>query len=105
MLRSAGISQLPKGITTKAPRNPEKTMYGASRKSFRSADAGMMSSFWMFLTPSASHWSKPWGPTRLGPTRDCMRAHTRRSSQLVTPASGATKNDNTAKATATAARA
>ena len=42
--------------------------------------------------PSASHCKIPWGPTRFGPTRDCMRAQTRRSSQLVTPASGATKD-------------
>ena len=55
--------------------------------------------------PSASHCKIPCGPTRLGPTRDCMRAQTRRSSQLVTPASGATKAESTTNATRTMAMA
>ncbi len=56
-----------------------------------------MSSFSMFLTPSASHCRNPIGPTRFGPMRLCMRAMTRRSTQVVMPAIGST-NPNTMSA-------
>ena len=79
------------------------TMYGASENSLASAAEGIKSSLSRFLMPSASHWRMPCGPTRFGPTRDCMRAQTRRSSQLVTPASGATKTESTTNATTTIA--
>src|SRR5690606_27880928 len=50
--------------------------------------AGMMSSLKADFTPSASDCSRPNGPTRLGPTRICMRATTLRSTS--TPISGMT---------------
>ncbi len=56
-----------------------KDMAGASRKSQRLARAGKVSSFRMFLSPSAAGCSRPAGPTRLGPRRFCIQALTLRS--------------------------
>ena len=44
------------------------------------------------LMPSAIHTRKPCGPARFGPMRDCMRAETRRSTQVMMPAVGAMKS-------------
>ena len=54
---------------------------GASRNSHRLASAGKVSSFRMFLTPSAAGCSRPAQPTRLGPRRFCIQALTFRSMQ------------------------
>ena len=43
----------------------------------------MMSSFSASFTPSARLCSRPKGPTRFGPGRDCIRATTRRSAQII----------------------
>ena len=51
-----------------------------------------MSSFMMDFTPSAIHTRKPCGPARFGPMRDCIRAETRRSTQVMIPAVGAMKS-------------
>ncbi len=61
------------------------------RKRNWSASAGTRSSFKSSLTASATHCKKPPGPTRLGPTRLCMRAATRRSAQEKMPAVMAAK--------------
>ncbi len=76
------------GITAHGNTKPSTTRYGASLNSRASASSGMMSSLSTCLAPSASHCSEPLGPTRLGPTRDWIRAHTRRSTQLTIPAKG-----------------
>ena len=59
----------------------------------------MMSSFMIDLMPSAIHTRKPCGPARFGPMRDCMRAETRRSTQVMIPATGAMKSRMIAAAT------
>src|SRR6202045_2569760 len=87
-LRSARMSAEENGITAHGSTKPSTTRYGASLNSRASASSGMMSSLSTCLAPSASHCSEPLGPTRLGPTRDWMRAHTRRSTQLTIPAKG-----------------
>jgi hypothetical protein len=43
---------------------------------------GVMSSLKNILMPSTSVWRTPNGPTRLGPSRDCIRATIRRSAQI-----------------------
>ncbi len=59
----------------------------------------MTSSFRIDLIPSATHTRKPCGPARFGPMRDCMRAETRRSTQVMIPAVGAMKSRMIAAAT------
>ena len=96
-LRSARMRSCENGITAHGTTNASITRYGAILNSGASASVGMMSSLQQFFTPSASHCTKPCGPTRLGPTRDWMRAHTRRSAQLTIPANGnATPRNTTA---------
>ncbi len=89
------ISALVNGNAANVPTKPVITTYGAKRKSGPSAAVGMMSSFSMFLIPSASHWRKPAGPTRFGPMRLCIRPMIRRSTQVVMPAIGKTKPNTT----------
>ena len=55
---------------------------GARLYTPRSARSGTMSSFIISLSASAIGWSSPWGPTRYGPMRDCMRAANFRSSSV-----------------------
>src|ERR1700739_538636 len=76
------------GITAHGSTKPSTTRYGASLNNRASASSGIMSSLSTCLAPSASHCREPLGPTRLGPTRDWIRAHTRRSTQLTIPANG-----------------
>ena len=86
--RSARISDDENGITAHGSVNASITRYGAILNSGASDSSGMMSSLQTCFTPSASHCRKPCGPTRFGPTRDWIRAHTRRSAQLTIPANG-----------------
>src|SRR6266481_3169871 len=86
--RSARINDDENGITAHGSVNASMTRYGAILNSGASDSSGIMSSLQTCLTPSASHCRKPWGPTRFGPTRDWIRAHTRRSAQLTIPANG-----------------
>ena len=58
-----------KGITAQAARATVKVMIGASRKMPLFAAVGMMVSWRNTLSPSAKDWSKPKGPTTLGPRR------------------------------------
>src|SRR5229473_2685660 len=98
--RSARISDDENGITAHGSTNASTTRYGAVLNSVGSESSGMMSSLQTCFTPSASHCRKPLGPTRLGPTRDWIRAHTRRSTQLTIPANGnATPRNTTALST------
>ncbi len=73
----------PKGITANARKQVVAEMIGATMKTTRSAAFGMMSSLSASFTPSARLCSRPNGPTRFGPGRDCIRATTRRSAQIV----------------------
>jgi hypothetical protein len=104
-LRSAAISTLPKGTATKAATNPVVTTYGASLNRRGSASVGTISSFIRSFRPSASHCRMPCGPTRFGPMRDWIRAQTRRSMKVVTPATLSTKPKMTIAATSTIATA
>src|SRR5436190_5858058 len=64
-------------------------MIGAAVNTHRSALVGVMSSFKISLMASATGCSTPYGPTRIGPRRDCAQAMTLRSSNTmyVTPTS------------------
>ncbi len=73
----------PNGMTASARNAGTTEMIGAMKKTALSAAVGMMSSFSASLIPSMRPCSTPNGPTRLGPSRDCMRATTRRSPQMV----------------------
>ena len=57
---------------------------GAAVKTSASATFGCSTSFCINLIASASGCSSPNGPTRFGPSRDCMRPMTRRSTQTLT---------------------
>src|SRR5215217_1455921 len=73
----------PTGITEKARKAGIIMITGASPYRILSALLGRTSSLKNSLMPSARVWSTPKGPTRLGPTRVCMKATMRRSSQMV----------------------
>ncbi len=85
------------GITAHGRVKARMTRYGAILNSVSSDSAGIRSSLQTCLSPSASHCRKPLGPTRLGPHRDCIRAHTRRSTQLTMPAKGNAMPRNTTR--------
>ena len=57
----------PIGMTAKAISAAITDSIGASVKTTLSAPDGVMSSLKISLTPSASGWSRPSGPTRFGP--------------------------------------
>src|SRR5215217_1281789 len=73
----------PTGITEKARKAGIIMITGASPYRILSALLGRTSSLKNSLMPSARDWRTPKGPVRLGPTRVCMKATTRRSSQMV----------------------
>jgi hypothetical protein len=73
----------PTGTTVKMSSAGRRARYGASLKTNRSARSGMRSSLKNSLTPSASVWSSPYGPARLGPIRLCMSLMTLRSNQII----------------------
>ncbi len=62
----------PNGTTAIARNAGTAEMIGARMKTSLSAAVGMMSSFNISFTPSASDWSRPQGPVRFGPMRCCM---------------------------------
>ena len=69
-----------------------KATYAAMRNSTGSAPAMKMSSFWSNLMPSASDCAQPCQPpTRIGPSRLCIRAATLRSHQIANIAKSETK--------------
>src|SRR5205823_5544150 len=59
----------PYGITDQTSSAGMNDMTGARMKSGRYAEAGYVSSFMMFFTPSATDCNRPCGPTRFGPRR------------------------------------
>ncbi len=71
------------GITAKVTSEGTRTRMGASTKKNRDAVAGSVSSFRMFLIPSAMGCRSPKGPTRFGPRRSWIHAETRRSASVV----------------------
>src|ERR1043166_913482 len=79
----------PNGITAYTISAGTIEMIGAAVKTHRSAFVGVMSSFNINLIASAIGCSTPYGPTRIGPSRDCAHAITLRSSSTmyVTPTS------------------
>ena len=60
------------------------TRTGDMLKSSLSAWRGRMSSLKKSLAASATGCRTPWKPTRFGPSRPCIKATTRRSSQIMT---------------------
>ena len=76
------ISVWEKGITKKVRSTGKKITMGAARYTGRSTSLGVMSSFPMSLTASATVWMAPCQPTSMGPGRSCMWAETLRSIQM-----------------------
>ena len=58
-------------------------MIGAAVNTHRSARTGVMSSLIISFTASATGCRTPYGPTRIGPSRDCAQAITLRSSSTM----------------------
>ena len=73
----------PNGMTATARKAGIADNSGARMKTTLSTAFGTMSSFSISLTPSARLCSRPKGPCTLGPMRCCIRATTRRSSQMM----------------------
>ena len=71
------------GITAMTRNAETMIITGAARWTNWSADRGTMSSLVSSLNASAIGWSRPSGPTRLGPIRSWNRAATFRSSQTM----------------------
>jgi hypothetical protein len=71
------------GITAPTHSAGMNDMHGARKKRARFAVRGSVSSFRMFLMPSAMGCSQPPGPTRLGPRRFCIHAETFRSMNVM----------------------
>lgn len=69
----------PNGITAIAMKAGMAATIGASTYTTLSARLTTRSSFSISLMPSASDWSMPQGPCRLGPMRSCIQATTLRS--------------------------
>ena len=78
-LMSASTQPSSKGITAQPIRLRMKVSMGAAMNTTRLAPDGRMVSLNSSLTPSAMGWSRPKGPTTLGPLRSCMAAITLRS--------------------------
>ena len=77
------VTSPPNGMTANATKAQIVEMTGARKYTGLSALTGRISSLNASLSPSASDCSSPNGPTRFGPTRCCIRATTRRSSQIM----------------------
>ena len=58
-------------------------MIGAAVNTHLSARVGVMSSLIISFTASATGCRMPYGPTRIGPSRDCAQAMTLRSSSTM----------------------
>ena len=72
----------PNGITAIVSTVGANSAIGASANTMRSADAGVVSSFTMSFTTSASGWNRPNGPQRFGPKRAWNLPMVRRSNQV-----------------------
>ena len=73
----------PNGITAYTISAGTIEMIGATVKTHLSARTGVMSSLIISFTASATGWRIPYGPTRIGPSRDCAHAITLRSSSTM----------------------
>ena len=82
VLRSATPMPGANGMVAKINRHGTRKMTGARLKIERSAASGTRCSFNINFTPSAIGCSRPCGPTRYGPIRDCRRAANLRSSSV-----------------------
>ena len=70
------------GITAKVTSAGTVARIGPRMKYSFAELAGSVSSLRKFLTPSASGWNRPKGPTRFGPLRSWIHAATRRSASV-----------------------
>ena len=78
----ANATSGPKGITTQAASAGMMVIMGPSTKRPLLAAVGMMISLVSNLSASAIGWSKPNGPTRLGPRRICVKPMALRSHKV-----------------------
>ena len=69
----------PQGTTATDRNAVRMASPGAATKIHLFAPSGITSSLKKSLIPSATGCSRPKGPVRLGPSRNCMKASTRRS--------------------------
>ncbi len=74
----------PKGMTARAVSAGITARTGARKCTAFSAREGVMSSLVTSFRRSATPWSRPLGPTRLGPSRACMNPMMRRSASTMT---------------------
>ena len=74
----------PQGTTAMARKAVTTARPGAATKSHLFAPSGISSSLKKSLMPSATGCRIPKGPVRLGPSRNCMKASSRRSTQVIT---------------------
>jgi hypothetical protein len=81
-LRSYPTRSRLKGRAMNPAKAAQNARYGATRNRNLSAASGAVSSLLMSLSTSASDWSSPSGPTRVGPSRSWMRPENFRSSQM-----------------------
>src|SRR5262245_41571646 len=101
--KSCATSPAPNGSARNPQNAAQNARYGASLNRNRYEHGDATSSFTMSFTPSASDWSNPSGPTRVGPSRSCIRADTLRSAQMPRNAERPMNPNNSAAATAPAA--
>ncbi len=78
-MMSASTTPGANGTTAQTISATVKVMIGASRNRPRFAAVGMIVSCRKTLRPSAKDWSRPSGPTTLGPRRSAIAAQILRS--------------------------
>ena len=83
MVRPNRLISEPNGITANTTRAGTNAMIGAAVKTHRSTRTGVMSSLIISFRASAIGCKAPYGPTRIGPSRDCTHAMTFRSSSTM----------------------
>ena len=93
------------GIVTQMTKLGTNSTSGAIQYTHRSTQLGMMSSLPMSFTTSATGWSTPCGPTRIGPMRICSRPRYLRSSstsEITTTDSAPSSSDSDSISSGTA---
>ena len=88
----------PHGSTASIAMPGTVNMIGAIVKIRPEAVFGCSTSFCISLIASAIGWSRPKGPRRFGPRRDCMRPTTRRSTQMLMTGDAADEADDAERA-------
>ena len=81
--RPKRLTSGPNGITAYTMSAGTIEMIGAAVNTHLSARTGVMSSLIISFTASATGCRMPYGPTRMGPSRDCAHAITLRSSSTM----------------------